>query len=170
MPSRSSSSSPSSSASAAAARGRRPQHFLDIDPHRCRAAASRWSRLTARTCGPIGDIASVRRWISWRSEARACSSGRRLQSSSASLPRSTGRGALSARTASNARVFRPVGSTFSLVRVQASIWPIRRRRTRRARPARWPPADSPRAMWLPIIMRDYTPVSGVLASECNHDV
>ncbi len=42
--------------------------------------------------GPAGDSVSSSRWISCRSDARACSSGRRLHSSSASLPRSAGRG------------------------------------------------------------------------------
>ena len=64
----------------------------------CPGRSARWSRLTTRICVPPGASASSSRWISWRSEARACSSGRRLQSSSASRPRSTGRGADSART------------------------------------------------------------------------
>ena len=42
---------------------------------------------------------------------------------------SAARGDDRATTASNARVLRPAGSTFSLVIVQASIWPIRRSRS-----------------------------------------
>ena len=56
----------------------------------CRDASDRWSRVTVRISVPTGDNASSSRWISCRSDARACSSGRRLHSSSASRPRSAG--------------------------------------------------------------------------------
>ena len=128
MPSRSSSRSPSSSDSEAGwsvvAR-----ITSSTSTHTAPGRSDRWSRVTTRISVPAGASDSSRRWISWRNEARACSSGRRLHSSSASRPRNAGRGDDSAITASSARVLRPAGSTFSLVSVQASIWPISRIRT-----------------------------------------
>ncbi len=62
-----------------------------------RAAAQRWSRVTAHDLCPAGCNASSSRWISWRREARACSSRRRDHSSSARRTRSTGRARDSAR-------------------------------------------------------------------------
>ena len=129
MPSRSSSRSPSSSDSDAgwsvvARMTSSTSTQTTPGPQRQVVAGHR----AGSRCRP-GRAHSSRRWISWRSEARACSSGRRLHSSSASRPRSAGRGDDSAITASSARVLRPAGSTFSLVSVQASIWPISRSRT-----------------------------------------
>ena len=106
----------------------RAQHLLDVDPDDPGRSA-RLSRLIDRISCPAGASTSSRRWISWRSEARACSSGRRLQSSSARRERSTGRGDESTTMASSARVLRPGGSTLSLLIVQASICPISRSRT-----------------------------------------
>ena len=94
---------------------------------------ARWSRVTCKISVLAGSRTSSRRWISCRNDARACSSGRRLHSSSASRPRNEARGEYMATAASKALVLRPDGKTFSLVTVQASIWPINRRRT-----AIWP--------------------------------
>ena len=128
MPSRSSSRSPSSNDSEAGwsvvAR-----ITSSTSTQAAPGRSDRWSRVTCMISPPAGDSVSSRRWISCRSDARACSSGRRLHSSSASRPRKAGRGADSATTASRARVLRPAGRTFSLVIVQASIWPIKRRRS-----------------------------------------
>ena len=98
-------------------------------PRPCRGAGRGDRGSPAESRRRPGASASSSRWISWRSDARACSSGRRLHSSSASRPRRAGRGDDRAITASSARVLRPAGSTFSLVSVQASIWPISRIRT-----------------------------------------
>ena len=85
-------------------------------------SASEW-RSTLITGAPTGARASSRRWISCRSDARACSSERRLHSISASFERSTGRRPDIARIASRPRVLRPGGSTFSLSSVSACIGP-----------------------------------------------
>ena len=125
-PSRSSSRSPSSSHSEAGC-WTVARMTSSTSIHAAPGASERWSRVTARTSSaPAGASTSSRRWISCRSEARACSSGRRLQSSSARRPRNAGRGPESATTASSARVLRPVGSTLWEPTVQASIWPISR--------------------------------------------
>ena len=87
--------------------------------------SARVCRSTVITSTPSGDSASSSRCISWRSEARACSSERRLHSSSARRSRSTGRRPDSARMASRPRVLRPSGSTLSFASVSACIRPMR---------------------------------------------
>ena len=127
IPSRSSSSSRSSSLRADGSSGvARMTSSTSIQAIPGRSA--RLSRVTDRMSRPAVDRPSSNRWISCRSDARACSSGRLLQSRSAKRERRTGRGDASATIARSPRVFRPVGRTFSLVSVQASIWPISRRR------------------------------------------
>ena len=128
MPSRSSSSSPSSSDSAAGwsgvARMTSSTSIQTARPQREVVAVDRpgLSRRPATAPPAAGGFPGVAR-------PAPAPPGRRLHSSSASLPRSTGRGEDSASIASSARVLRPVGRTLSLVNVHASIWPISRRRT-----------------------------------------